>query len=123
MGYLMLSFTQYLTLESQQSYSFDVGYHVSPVKNKDSIMQNGLRHKSGKVYVWKHRKNAAWFANLHRQDGHKMNIWKVNTSGLNLHKDPETDDMSYWSTQYKRNEDGHGYIYHGEIGPDRITKT
>lgn len=118
---MILKFVDFIK-ESSDTHQMPVGYHVSPAHNHDNIMKKGLQHKSGKVYVWKHRKDADWFADLHRSDGKDMHVYRVNTHGLNLKKDHETDDMSEWSSQYKSGEDGHGYIHHGKIAPDRIQK-
>jgi hypothetical protein len=104
----------------QQTYGLDAAYHVSLADRHGVIKQHGLTSKSGKVYVWKDLENAKWFANLHVEDGKRMDLWRVNTTGLTLHKDPETNDMSDWSSRFAVGTDGHGYIYHGNIEASRL---
>jgi hypothetical protein len=118
----MDSFIQFITkLHEQTTHSIDTSYHVSLADRHNTIKQKGLDTRSGKVYVWKDLNNAKWFANLHADDGKSMDIWKVDSSNLPLHKDHETDDMSDWSSKFAPGTDGHGYIHHGKIEPSRLT--
>ena len=112
----MRTFLQFITtLHEQRIHSLNTAYHVSPADRHNKIKRDGLSTKSGKVYVWKDLDNAKWFANLHAEDGDTMDVWKVDTTGLPLHKDPETKDMSDWSSRFASGTDGHGYIHHGNV--------
>lgn len=117
----MRTFLQFITtLHEQRIHSLNTAYHVSPADRHNKIKRDGLSTKSGKVYVWKDLDNAKWFANLHAEDGDTMDVWKVDTTGLPLHKDPETKDMSDWSSRFASRTDGHGYIHHGNVEASRL---
>ncbi len=117
----MERFVQFVArMHEQQTHNLDTAYHVSLADRHETIKQHGLTSKSGKVYVWKDLENAKWFANLHAEDGKRMDLWRVDTTGLPLHKDPETNDMSDWSSRFAAGTNGHGYIHHGNVEASRL---
>lgn len=101
-----------------------VAYHVSKSKNDRAILEDGIRARRGPVYVWRDLDMAEWFANFHHdsEGSPRMTIWLVDTSGLDLQRDPETEDMSEWGSRWNPGEFGGGFMYDGVIGPERIIR-
>ena len=100
----------------------ELGYHVSPTKNGGDIQQNGFR---GPVYIWKDKSFADWYRDTEEdpevnENPDDLMIWIIDVAGLEMKRDPETEDMGAWSSRFKEGEFGEGYIYDGNIPSDRI---
>jgi predicted protein tyrosine phosphatase len=117
------AFGEKLLEEIDKMAGVKYAFHVSRSKNDRAIKEKGLKadHR-GRVYVWADQDVADWFFDLHEGDGHQMSMWLVDVSGLRLTPDPETEDMSEWSTMFSSGESGEGYIHKGKIGSDRIVR-
>lgn len=85
-------------------------YHISPVENRESIQRFGLvgtsRHGPGpRVYMTSNPAHYAGFAS----EEEPMDVWRVNTKGLQLHPDPNLGDAAK------------GAVYHPrDIRPSRV---
>jgi hypothetical protein len=105
-----------------------IGYHISPSKNDASIFKNGIKPTRGdNAYIWADENFANWFSETYYGDIHDRNEdwfqtstkWILNVEGLELERDPESEDMGGWGP-FPSGLFGHAYIYKGVIPPDRI---
>lgn len=101
-------------------------YHVAPSKLDKRIKKEGIRNRFNQkaIYVWRYLQYARFFADLHEEDGEPQTIWIIDASGFDRKVDPETLDMSEWSSRFEENEFGHGYILATSyIPPEKIRGT
>ena len=112
------------------------GWHVTKKENENDIYEFGIKARKGTrirfgrkenipndVYVWGNINMAEWFKNLKEQEGEKYIIMEIDLNGLQLREDPETEDMSDYSSNFEKGEKGEGYIVNKTITPDRILRT
>jgi hypothetical protein len=133
---MILNFDDYLSI-NENSEKIIVGYHVAPSKLDSKILKEGIKKipkerysRLGKKemspirnYFWLDLKYAEWFKEFNEEDGYnpqEMTIWKVDLSGYDLIKDEEASDMSEWSSQFSKGEDGKAVYVERNIPPDRI---
>jgi hypothetical protein len=115
-----------------------IGYHVAPRKLDNEIYNNGIKnverkgYKHGeeimipiKNYFWLDFKYADWFKNYHEDEflndePQKMTIWEIDLTGLELIEDTEAIDMSSWSSEFEKDENGQAVYTTHNISPKRI---
>lgn len=110
-----------LMREGQTNTVPKIGYHVTATKNLPIIQQNGIKaDKRGSSYVWDSREMAEWFMDFQNDEGQDRTILKIDMSGLDANLDPESEDMSEWSSRFKPGTSGGAWIISGPIPPDKI---
>jgi hypothetical protein len=110
-----------------------IGYHVSLASNDNEILENGIIsipheiYRYGKKeistiknYFWLDLKYAEWFKSFKENDNNDMSIWVVELDGYKLNIDEEALDMSEWSNQFEKNENGHAVYITENIPPSKI---
>ena len=123
-------------LKSYENLNKIIGYHVAPRKLDNEINDNGIKnierkgYRHGKEipiknYFWLDFKYADWFKNLHEDEQlndepQAMTIWEVDLTGYNLIDDPESIDMSEWSSQFEKGENGQAVYTTHNIPSERI---
>lgn len=105
-----MDFEYYLEQGSER-----IGYHIAPTKLDNIIEQKGIG-KNNIAYIWLKEDNADWFKEYHenpsiQQYPIKMTKWIIDITNLKLKRDPESEDMSQWSSRFKEGEFGEAYIY------------
>ena len=115
--------TKRVAVRYLKARSFQKAWHVAPAKKDRLIEKDGLIPVRGEqyVYVWADQSMAFWFAD-HAPERGRQSIWEVDTKGLQFKPDPETKDMSDWSSNFYEGQEGHGYMHKGPISPDRLRK-
>ena len=99
-----------------------VCFHVSRSSVDDRIRHDGLKQdRLGRAYVWDTIEMARWFADFQNDEQSEHTIWAVDTRGLSWVRDPETEDMSEWSSKFAG--EGGAWITTDKIAPDRLRVT
>src|SRR4051812_20539640 len=76
-------------------------WHAAPVSARQSILRHGLRPgtwaSAGEpgVYLYSDPLYAQGFAD----EEHPMDVWRVNTRGLDLRPDPEDPSIAHYTTE------------------------
>lgn len=108
------------------------GFHVAPKEYHNQIEDNGIiplgnrknihnDPTSTRVYIWGDLDVARWFQDFKGRNEYE--IWEVNLKGLDIKPDPETKDMSSWSSRFDGSYNWAGWYYEGIINPSRIFGT
>ncbi len=94
---------------------------MTATNNVPTILANGIKPDSrGKAYVWDSRHTAEWFRDFQNDTDQPRTVLRVHLDGLNPISDPETEDMSEWSSTFEPGTRGGGWIIPHHIEPGRI---
>jgi hypothetical protein len=100
-----------------------VGYHVIPSSKLQLVITNGIKaDKFGNTYIWDSYDMAEWFRDFQNDNNEDRTILTIDTTGLQMERDPEAEDMSEWSSRFEPGTFGGAWIVSGSIEPSRITK-
>lgn len=98
-----------------------IGYHVTATEKLPIILKHGIKaDRRGNSYVWDSLEMAQWFKDFQNDEDQDRTIVKVDMSDLDAHPDPETDDMSEWSSRFEPGTKGGAWIVSGPIPSDKI---